>query len=75
MKYRAIHSVNVVVQMFIVIFLNVSLLVLSLISLIGGDFTMFIVLLSLSYVLAHTAMIRISRSVISLVSEHSPVDE
>lgn len=75
MKFRAIQSINVVLQMLLVIFLNVSLIVLSIISLIGGDFTMFIVLLALSYILVHTAMTRISRGVISLVSKPSPVDE
>ena len=50
-------------------FLNISLIVLAIISIIGGDFTMFIVLLSLSYILAHTALVRAARSVMYFINE------
>lgn len=68
MKHRTLHTITFL-QFFLVIFLDVSLLVLSLLSLITGDFTMFIVLLSLSYILTHTAMIRIANNVIHSASE------
>lgn len=55
LKYTLL-SINALIQSFVLIFLNVALFVLAILALLAGDFTMFVVLLSLAYILTHTAV-------------------
>ena len=49
--------INALIQAVVLIFLNVALFVLAVIAVFAGDFTMFVVLLSLAYILSHTAVV------------------
>lgn len=49
-------SINSFLQALVLIFLHISLFVLSLIALFNGDFTMFVVLMSINYILSYTAV-------------------
>lgn len=54
-KYTLL-AINALIQALVLIFLTVALLVLAVLALLSGDFTMFVVLLSLNYILTHTAV-------------------
>lgn len=54
-KYTLL-AINALFQALVLIFLTVALLVLAILALLAGDFTMFVVLLSLDYILTHTAV-------------------
>lgn len=54
-KYTLL-TINALIQTLVLIFLNVALFVLAILALFAGDFTMFVVLLSLNSILAHTAI-------------------
>lgn len=54
-KYTLL-AINALIQSLVLIFLNVALLVLAILAIFAGDFTMFVVLLSLTYILVHTAV-------------------
>ena len=54
-KYTLL-AINALIQAVVLIFLNVALVVLAIIAIFAGDFTMFVVLLSLAYILTHTAV-------------------
>lgn len=54
-KYTLL-SINAIIQALVLIFLSVALLVLAILALLAGDFTMFVILLSLNYILTHTAV-------------------
>lgn len=55
LKYSLL-TINAIIQTIVLIFLNVALFVLAILALLAGDFTMFVVLLSLAYILTHTAV-------------------
>ena len=55
LKYTLL-AINALIQSVVLIFLDVALFVLAILAIFSGDFTMFVVLLSLSYILAHTAV-------------------
>lgn len=55
LKYTLL-AINALIQTLVLIFLSVALFVLAILTLLAGDFTMFVVLLSLNYILAHTAV-------------------
>ena len=55
LKYNLL-AINALIQTLVLIFLNVALFVLAILAIFSGDFTMFVVLLSLAYILAHTAV-------------------
>ena len=54
-KYTLL-AINALFQALVLIFLTVALLVLAILAIFAGDFTMFVVLLSLNYILTHTAV-------------------
>lgn len=54
-KYTLL-AINALIQALVLIFLSVALFVLAILTLLAGDFTMFVVLLSLNYILTHTAV-------------------
>lgn len=55
LKYTLL-TINALIQTLVLLFLNVALFVLAILALFAGDFTMFVVLLSLNSILAHTAI-------------------
>lgn len=55
LKYTLL-AINALIQTLVLIFLHVTLFVLAILALLAGDFTMFVVLLSLNSILAHTAI-------------------
>lgn len=55
-KYSLL-ALNALIQTLVLIFLSVALLVLAVIAIFAGDFTMFVVFLSLAYILTHTAVV------------------
>ena len=54
-KYTLL-AISALIRSLVLIFLYVALFVLAILALLAGDFTMFVVLLSLAYILAHTAI-------------------
>ena len=69
MALLAFRSINVLLQMLVLVFLNVSLFVLAIIAIFAGDFTMFVVLLSLNYILVHTAMAGAAKHAMAFADE------
>ena len=71
-KYT-ILAINALIQSFVLIFLDIALLVLAILAILAGDFTMFVVLLSLAYILAHTAIpgaAKHNRDLTDAINEH-----
>ena len=54
-KYTLL-AINALIQALVLIFLSVALFVLAILAIFSGDFMMFVVLLSLNYILTHTAV-------------------
>lgn len=50
------RSINNFLQALVLIFLHIALFVLAVIALFNGDFTMFVVLASINYILTYTAV-------------------
>lgn len=63
------RSINDFLQALVLIFLHIALLVLAIIALVGGDFTMFVVLASINYILIYTAVTGLTKRIGELSEE------